>query len=48
MDSVEKVERYCKDEGLDIQKDIDLQPFLKGTSGKIDIVVKFSRRTPKG
>ena len=46
MDNPEQIERYCKDEGIDMEKDLDLKPYLKeGVSGKLDLVNVYSRKS---
>jgi hypothetical protein len=46
MDNPEQIERYCKDEGIDMLNDLELKPFLvEGVSGKIDLVNRYSRKS---
>lgn len=41
---LEHVQNYCNSEGLDIEHDIEIQPYLReGSGGKIDLITKFVR-----
>lgn len=47
FDTPEQVENYCRDEGLDLNEDVDFKPCLiEGISGKIDLVNVYKRKVP--